>query len=174
MQILRRMKIMCYSLQSVPLVTDLHISICIYIYRERERERERDRQTDWPTDRQTDRQIWMIHAYFICQWQYISCTWIFLGHAHTVTHEHTYTASITDQDTVVQFQCWFTSTETIRSIREPRTATSTFTQVSNSAWLRFSSVLFYVHMDHKHYQGRGAEDGHLHFHFYTAPELWIS
>ena len=32
-----------------------------------------------------------------------------------------------------------------------------------------SSVLLYVHRDHKDYQGRGAQDGHLDFH--TAPEL---
>ena len=30
-------------------------------------------------------------------------------------------------------------------------------------------VLLYVHRDHKHYWGRGAQDVHLHFH--TAPEL---
>ena len=32
-----------------------------------------------------------------------------------------------------------------------------------------SSVLLYVHSDHKDCQGRGAQDGHLNFH--TAPEL---
>ena len=32
-----------------------------------------------------------------------------------------------------------------------------------------SSVLLYVHRDHKDYQGREAQDGHLEFH--TAPEV---
>ena len=49
--------------------------------------------------------------------------------------------------------CCFTSTETIRNW-EPRTATSTFTQI----------LLLYVHRDH---QELGAQDGHLDFH--TAP-----
>ena len=57
----------------------------------------------------------------------------------------------------------------MRTIRdgEPRTATSTFTQLQSSE--AFSSVLCYVHIDHKDYKGREAQDGHLDFH--TAPEL---
>ena len=39
------------------------------------------------------------------------------------------------------------------------------------ATAQLSSVLLYVHRDHKDYQGRGAQDVHLDFH--TAPELRI-
>ena len=44
-------------------------------------------------------------------------------------------------------QCCFTSTETVRTIRdrEPRTSTSTFTQLLSSV----TSVLLYIHRDHK-------------------------
>ena len=70
----------------------------------------------------------------------------------------------------VQVQCCFTSTETMRLIRdgEPRTATSTFTQLLSSDPVS-SSVLLYVHRDSTDYHGWGAQDGHLDFH--TAPEL---
>ena len=49
----------------------------------------------------------------------------------------------------LRVQCCFTSTETIRTIRdgEPRTATSTFTHLLNSV----TSVLLYVNRDHKDY-----------------------
>ena len=59
--------------------------------------------------------------------------------------------------TQVQIQCCFTFTETIKttteSIRtvrdgEPRTATSTFTQLLSSG---SNSLLLYVHRDHKVY-----------------------
>ena len=67
-------------------------------------------------------------------------------------------------------QCCSTSTETVRTIRggEPRTSTSTFTQLLSSA-VGSSSVLLCVHRDRKDYQGRGAQDGHLGCR--TAPEL---
>ena len=53
----------------------------------------------------------------------------------------------------VHVQCYFTSTETIRTIRdgEPRTATSTFTQLLNSLAGNSSSVLLYIHRDRKDY-----------------------
>ena len=54
----------------------------------------------------------------------------------------------------------------------PRTATSTFTQLLSSVMSNSSSVLLYVHRDHKDYYGRGAQDGHLDFH--TAPELSLA
>ena len=65
--------------------------------------------------------------------------------------------------------CCFTSTETLRTVRDrkPRMVTTTFTQLLNSE--AFSSALLYVHRDRRDYQGRGALDGHLDFH--TAPEL---
>ena len=48
-------------------------------------------------------------------------------------------------------------------------------RLSHSFWaLRYyssSSVLLYIHRDHKDYEGRGAQDVHLDFH--TAPELWV-
>ena len=68
--------------------------------------------------------------------------------------------------TAGQVQCCFTSAETSRTIKdgEPRTATSTFTQLLSS-----NSMLLYVHRNHKAYQGRVAQDGHLDFH--TAPEF---
>ena len=61
-----------------------------------------------------------------------------------------------------EFQCCFTSIETIRTIvdREPRVATSTFTQLLSSERERVS-MLLYVHRDHKDYYGRGAQGGHL-------------
>ena len=45
-------------------------------------------------------------------------------------------------DCAVQVQCCFMSTETVRTIRdrEPRTATSTFTQLLSSVILQCSSV----------------------------------
>ena len=53
----------------------------------------------------------------------------------------------------VQVQCCFTSTETIRTVRDwkPRTATSTFTQLLNSVGklLLLLQMLLYVHRDHK-------------------------
>ena len=66
-------------------------------------------------------------------------------------------------------QCCFTST--VRTIRdgEPRTATSTFTQLLNSVETMSSSstsVLLYVHRDRT---GRRAQDSYIDFH--TAPEL---
>ena len=65
------------------------------------------------------------------------------------------------------FECCLTHTETRQTVRdgEPRTTTSTFTQL-------LSSDLAYLKMllNHKAYWGRGAQDGHLDFH-YTAPEL---
>ena len=55
-------------------------------------------------------------------------------------------------------QCCFTSTETVRTIRdgdsEPRTSTSTFTQLLSSV-LWVCSMLLYVHRDRTDYQGRG-------------------
>ena len=70
-----------------------------------------------------------------------------------------------------QVQRCFTATETIRTVRdgEPRTATSTFTQLLSSEGLSSSSMLLYVHRDRKDYQGRGAHDDHL-----SAPELRLS
>ena len=70
--------------------------------------------------------------------------------------------------TQVQLQCCFTSTETIKTIRdgEPRTVTSTFTQLlSHDSWwwsvaLRPQKLGLF---------GTGAQDVHLDFH--TAPEL---
>ena len=52
----------------------------------------------------------------------------------------------------VHVQCCFTSTDTIRSIRdgESRTATSTFTQLPGSEDC-LSSIFLYVHRDHKDY-----------------------
>ena len=52
---------------------------------------------------------------------------------------------------LVQVQYCFKPTDTIRPIRdeEPRTATSTFTQVLSSECLSSSSVLLYVHRDRK-------------------------
>ena len=68
--------------------------------------------------------------------------------------------------TACQVQCCFTSAETSRTIwdRELRTATSTFIQPLSS-----SSVLLYVHRNHKAYWGRVAQDGHFDFH--TAHEF---
>ena len=59
----------------------------------------------------------------------------------------------------------------LRTVRdgEPRTATSTFTQLLSSEPTHSSPMLLYVHRDHKDYYGRVAQDGHLDFH--TAPEL---
>ena len=70
------------------------------------------------------------------------------------------------------FKCYFTSTETIRTIwdGEPRTATSTFTQLLSS--LKISgprSMSLYGHKDSKDYYGQGAQDSHLDFR--TAPKL---
>ena len=47
----------------------------------------------------------------------------------------------------LRVHCCFTSTETIRTIREgdPETTTSSFTQLLSSV----TSVLFYVHREHK-------------------------
>ena len=61
------------------------------------------------------------------------------------------------------------SREITRNItdEEPRTTTSTFTQLLSSECVCSSSVLLDVHRDHK--TGTGAQDGHLDFH--TAPEL---
>ena len=78
------------------------------------------------------------------------------------------------KNTLLQIgKCCFTSTETIRTIRdvEPRTATSTFTQLLSSAIVggnttlctattesdnrkspSSSSMLLYVHRDHKNYK----------------------
>ena len=81
----------------------------------------------------------------------------------------------TFRDTYVfKFNAFFTSTETIRTSRdgEPRTATSTFTQLLSSAvyfFFFFKSVLLYVHREHKFCYGRGPQDGHLDFH--KTPEL---
>ena len=65
-----------------------------------------------------------------------------------------------------QVQCCFSSTKTVGTIRDnpgqpPR--------LSHSSWALFgsSSVLLYVHRDHKDYLE--AQDGHFDFH--TAPEL---
>ena len=52
-------------------------------------------------------------------------------------------------------------------------STLTFSLISrNSAVeiLSFSSMLLYVHRNHKACSGRGVQDDHLDFH--TAPELW--
>ena len=63
------------------------------------------------------------------------------------------TSSVGDNSAVLtssfSFQCYFTSTETIRLIRDgdPRTATSTFTQLLSSE----VSVLLYVHRNHQAY-----------------------
>ena len=50
-------------------------------------------------------------------------------------------------------KCCFTSTDTLKTIRdgEPRTATSTFTQYLSSALFISSSVLLYVHRDRTDY-----------------------
>ena len=66
----------------------------------------------------------------------------------------------------VLIQCCFTSTETMKLIRdgESRTATSTFTQL-----LSTSLMLLYIRRDLTAYQGRVAHDGHLDFP--TPPEL---
>ena len=55
----------------------------------------------------------------------------------------------------VQIQCCFTSTETIRTIRdgEIRTATSTSTQLLSSLCF-YCSVLLYVHREHTDYERR--------------------
>ena len=52
----------------------------------------------------------------------------------------------------VQVQCCFSSTETLRTIRdgEPRTATSTSTQVLSSDQPCSSRALLYVHTDHNY------------------------
>ena len=50
--------------------------------------------------------------------------------------------------------------------KESRTATSTLTQPLSS----LSSVLVYVHRDHKDCYGQGIQDGHLDSH--TAAELF--
>ena len=65
----------------------------------------------------------------------------------------------------------FTSTETIRTVRdgEPRTATSTFAQLLSSANFKFNVALRPQRPYNKDYYGRGAQDGHLHFH--TVTEL---
>ena len=70
---------------------------------------------------------------------------------------------------------FFTSTDTVRTIRDRklRTSTSTFTQFLSSDRLAFLLrllMLLYVNRDHKDYKGRGAQDGHLDFH--AAPKLW--
>ena len=66
-----------------------------------------------------------------------------------VTENSDYVRRLFDQ----LLHCCFTSTETTRIIRdgEPRTATSTFTQLlsSESSW--FVQTLLYVHRDHKDY-----------------------
>ena len=69
----------------------------------------------------------------------------------------------------VQVQCCFASSGTGRTVRdgEPRTSTSTFTQLLSSEQL--CSMLLYGHRSHKDCSGRGDQDGHLDFH--TAPEL---
>ena len=51
----------------------------------------------------------------------------------------------------------------------PRTASSTVTQPLLSSDCTKSSMLLYVHRDHKDYLGLGAQDGYFDFH--TAPEL---
>ena len=65
-----------------------------------------------------------------------------------------------------QVQCCFTSTETVPTIRdgEPRTATSTFTQLLTSVVL--ISVLLHLHRDRtiRTIRDGGAQDGHLDFH----------
>ena len=67
----------------------------------------------------------------------------------------------------------FTSTETIRTIwdGEPRTATSAFTQLLNSAlfFFFFRCCLTTTETIGPSVLGTGAQDGHLGFH--TAPEL---
>ena len=62
--------------------------------------------------------------------------------------------------------------QTVRTIRdgEPRTATSTFTQLLSFVRLSSSSELLYVHRGHEGLLRTGAQDGHVDFH--TAPELW--
>ena len=89
------------------------------------------------------------------------------------TSTSTFTQLLNSPPTMVQVQCCFTPTETVRAIMdgEPRTSTSTFTQLLSSNLGCSSSVLLYVHRDHKDCQGRGAQDVHLDFH--TAPELWF-
>ena len=69
--------------------------------------------------------------------------------------------------TVSWFQCCFPSTETVRTIRggEPRTSTSTFTQLLSSVVSVFSVAL----RPQRSYGLLGAQDVHLDFH--TAPEL---
>ena len=70
-----------------------------------------------------------------------------------------------------------TSTETIRTIRdgEPRTSTSTFTQLLSSLGYLYISTLVeycFASTETAGLLGTGAQDGYLDF--YTAPELCIS
>ena len=53
--------------------------------------------------------------------------------------------------------------------KEPRTATSTLTQPLSSE-VTLSSVLLYVHRDHKDCYGQGVQNGHLDSH--AAAELF--
>ena len=68
-------------------------------------------------------------------------------------------------------QCCFTSTKIRSSVRdrEPRTVTSTFTQLLSFVQL-LRSVLLYVHRDHKHFMD--GEPGTATSISHTAPELW--
>ena len=87
------------------------------------------------------------------------------------------------------FQCCFTSPETVLSIKdgEPRTSTSTLSQLLCSGKRVQCPMLLYAQRDRTDYYGRGvqccftstetvgllgtgAQDGHLDFH--TAPVLW--
>ena len=67
-------------------------------------------------------------------------------------------------------QCWFTSTETIGTIRDgkPRTSTSTFTQLLSSDTMSLQCCCTSTETIRLIRDG-GAQDGHLDFH--TTPEL---
>ena len=80
------------------------------------------------------------------------------GHSRTLFFLEGWLACFTNKRKAVQVHCRFTSTETIRTIRdgEPRTATTTLTQLLSSMSRGSSSVLLYVHRDHKDYIGTGS------------------
>ena len=73
------------------------------------------------------------------------------GELRTATSTFTQLLSSAPEKPFVQ--CCFTCTETVRAIRdgELRTTTSTFTQLQSSVCVTSSSVLLYVHRNHKAY-----------------------
>ena len=95
-----------------------------------------------------------IYIYVLCVWHIYTCRWL----SRTNTHS-----------TFINTCRWLSRTSTrSKSINTCRRLSRTYTR--NDVAVRFSSVLLYVHRDHKDYKGRGAQDGHLDFH--TAPEFW--